>query len=183
MTGQVNIGASLVGVDSGNFRVGAMATASFATHTGQVVTIQNGIITNVMPSGGGSAINTAYISNITSRINEIAADVNAVNPCALIQALVNQVMGDLQIQITGIEAEISALLPIIQIPSANLGAIVAWITSFVGPSIKAYANYMIQLAQMVAAIASLTAAIEAAVSRIENCSVTITPPTVTVTIT
>ena len=176
MPGQFNIGANLVGVDN-NLRVGVSATATLTSHTGHVVTIQNGIITNVMPPGGSPVLNTAYLTNVTNEINEISAYVNSVNPCAQIQALVNRVMADLQAQITSIEQQIAALVPIITIPSANLGAIVGWITSFVTPSIQAAANLAIQAEQLVAAAASLAAAVEAAASRIEHCSITV--PTLT----
>lgn len=179
--GSHNIGASLVKVNN-NLNVGAAVTGSFSSGIGHVVTIENGIVTNIMPPGGSvPSLNPNYLPNITAQINHISQNVNAVNPCALIQSLVNDIMPDLQIQISAINLNISLLLPIITLPSVNLGAILGWIANFTAPYLQAYLNYIIQLEQMMAAIAQLVTAIETAASRLENCHLTI-PPVVSVSV-
>lgn len=177
--GSHNIGASLVKVNN-NLNVGAAATGSFSSAIGHVVTLENGIITNIMPPGGGAPpLNANYLPNITNQINHISQNVNAVNPCALIQTLVNDIMPDLQIQISAINLNISLLLPVITLPGLSLGSILGWISNFTAPHLQAYLNYAIQLEQMMAAIGQLVSAIETAASRLENCNINI-PPVVSV---
>jgi hypothetical protein len=137
-----------------------------------------------MQPQGTAAFNPAYFNSITAQINGIAnniaaqtsavtSDINALDPCATVQAIiteatasiqdvVDQAMAEVQTDINAIESQIAALAPIIAIPGANLGAIVGWITQFVGPSILASANYLKQLEQIASAVSTLTTAIEAA---------------------
>ncbi len=117
---------------------------------------------------GASVFNTAWVDQLT-------ADINSVDACAALQRLVNLAMQTIQAEINAIEAQIAALLPVITIPGANLSAIVNWIANFVNPLIVAYETYVAQLAQALAAVARLTAAIQAAEKRLTQCSITIPP--------
>jgi hypothetical protein len=180
LPGSVTMGASLVNVTN-NFKVGVAATGSFTSATGHILTIENGLVLNIMPPAGTIPVNTNYLGNITNQINNLSNSVNAVNPCALIQQLVNEIMPELQIQISGIQLSMSLLLPMITLPSANLGSILTWIESFTAPHIAAYLNYVTQLEQLLAAIATLTSAIATAAARLENCHITV-PPIVTVAV-
>ncbi len=119
-----------------------------------------------MQPQGSAVFNTAWIDQLTN-------DINSVDACAALQAVVNTAMATMQAEINALEAQIAALLPVITIPGANLSAIVNWIASFVNPLIVAYETYVAQLAQAVAAVARLVAAIEAAEQRLTHCSITI----------
>ncbi len=120
-----------------------------------------------MQPQGASLVNAAYFEQLT-------ADVNAIDGCAALQALVNAAMGTLQAEVTAIEGQIASLLPLITLPT-NLGQVISWIAAFATPLVKPYENYITQLAQTTAAIAQLTQAIEAAAKRLEHCTITVPP--------
>ena len=118
-----------------------------------------------MQPQGTSLLNTAWIDELTNDINQIDA-------CAALQALVNTAMATLQAEVNAIEAQIAALLPLIVIPT-NLAGVIAWITKFIDPQIQAYLNYVAQLEQLLTAIAALTQAIQGAAERLTHCSITV----------
>ena len=118
-----------------------------------------------MQPQGSSLVNAAYFEQLT-------ADVNAIDGCAALQAIVNAAMATLQAEVTAIETQIASLLPLITLPT-NLGQVITWIANFATPLIKPYLNYIQQLEQTLAAIAQLTQAIEAAAKRLEHCSITV----------
>ena len=132
-----------------------------------------------MQPQGTSVFNAAYLQNITLQIQGIANNINTIDPCAQIQAIVDEVMAEAQVEINAIESQISSLNVLITLPT-NLGEVITWIGKFMAPNVQAVLNYISQLEQMVAAIAKLVAAVEEAASRIANCSISITPPTVSV---
>jgi hypothetical protein len=135
-----------------------------------------------MQPQGSAVYNPAYLANITQQINGIANDVNHIDPCAAIQALVNEVMAEVQVEIGAIEAQIASLNILITLPT-DLGGVIRWIAHFMGPSIQAALNYILQLEQMVVAIASLVAAIEDAASRITSgCSIDVPTPVISVSL-
>lgn len=130
-----------------------------------------------MQPQGVSVFNPAYLANITHQIDGIADDVNAINPCAAIQAIVNEAMREIQTEINAMEAQIAALKIIITIPT-SLGGCIKWITNFVTPHIKVNLNYIKQMIQLIAALQNLMAAIEAAASRLTQCQIAIAVPVV-----
>lgn len=120
-----------------------------------------------MQPQGTALVNTAYFNSLTAQIN-------AIDTCAALQAVVNTVMATLQAEIAAIEEQIASLLPLITLPT-DLGSVIAWITKLAGPYIAAYENYIAQLAATVAAITALATAIENAASRLTHCTITIPP--------
>jgi hypothetical protein len=130
-----------------------------------------------MQAQGTSVFNPDYLTNITNQINGISNDVNAINPCAAIQAIVTEVMAEIQAEINAIEAQIAQITIMIKIPT-SLGGCIKWITNFTLPHIKVYLNYIKQMMQLIAALEKLMAAISAAVARLENCQLDIAPPVV-----
>ena len=123
-----------------------------------------------MQPQGTALVNAAYF-------NSLADQINAINECAVLQEVVNEVFASLQAEVTAIEDQIAALLPLITIPH-TLDEVITWITNFIAPQARAYANYATQVTQLIAAIANLTTAIENAAARIGSCSITV--PTITV---
>lgn len=132
-----------------------------------------------MQPQGADVFNPAYLHNITSQINGLADDVNAVNPCAAIQFIVDEAMFEIQAEINAIEAQIAALTIIVTIPT-SLSGVIKWIKNFIGPSNSALLAYIKQLVRMVAAIAELLVAIERAAARLQNCQIAISQPVVSV---
>jgi hypothetical protein len=118
----------------------------------------------MLPARSGP-LNPAYFADLTAQINSI-------DVCADLQAIVNIIMADIQAAIASIEAQIAALIPIIVIPT-DLGEVISWIGSFIAPLIIAYETYVAQLAAMLAQVAALVSAIENAAARLVNCAVTI----------
>lgn len=120
-----------------------------------------------MQPEGTAPVNTAYFAALTDRIN-------GIDGCAELQSAVNDVMASLQAQVTAIEHDILALLPLISLPT-DLGSVIAWIGHLAAPYIETYNNYLTQLTQVLAAIAALAEAIENAAARIEHCTITVPP--------
>ena len=166
---------------SGNIGGGTgTLTTTFPTPTGQIVSVSDGVITNVYGStvGSGSVLNTEYFNNIISQFG-------AVQNCAVLQAEVDQIWAGLQSQVNDINAQVAVLLPIISLltaPGLDLGAIVTWITNFISAFLTPYAipytNYATQLTALIAQIATLTTAVNDAAARIGgSCTITIPPIT------
>lgn len=171
-------------------KIGVGAVGHFTTPTGQIVTLQNGVITNIfsannplpgVPNGppASTVYNPAFLNNIINQIDGIAADIDAINPCAALQALVNEVMAQIQAEINSIESQIAALNILVTIPT-TLGQVIGWITNFISPYIQAIVAFIQQLEQMVQAIEALIAAIEAAASRITNCQISVAAPVISI---
>ena len=120
-----------------------------------------------MQPQGTALLNAAYFDQLT-------ADINKIDACAQLQAVVNAAMATLQAEVNAIEAQIAALLPIITVPT-SLGGVIDWISKFVAPQLKTYLNYIAQLEQTLEAIARLAQAAQAAADRLTHCSVTVPP--------
>jgi hypothetical protein len=125
---------------------------------------------------GSSLIDTAYFDSLTAQIN-------AINVCSELQAVVNEAFSTLQNEKNAIEAQIEALLPalaLLELPT-DLGSVISWIgnlvTGLINPIVLPYTNYAAQLIAQAEAIANLVTAIENAASRIESCSITVPPIT------
>ena len=118
-----------------------------------------------MQPQGAAVVNTAYFDALT-------AEINAIDTCAALQAIVNTAMASLQAEVTAIESQIAALVPLITIPT-NLAGVITWITNFAGPIIRTSENYAAQLTQTLAAIERLSSAIEAAAGRLTSCSISV----------
>ena|ERR1700739_599951 len=122
---------------------------------------------------GSTVFNTQYFTNLTN-------SVNSAGSCSELQALVNEAFVSINALESGINAQISALAPMLALltpPSANLGAIVTYLTSFIDnfltPALKPTINLPTQLTELTAEIASLTAAINTASAKFPSCSITI----------
>jgi len=122
-----------------------------------------------MQPQGTAPVNDDYFDKLTAQINSI-------DLCADLQALVDKVMASLQAEVSAIEEEIAAILPLLTIPT-DLGSVITWITNFIAPMQAAYTKFVAQLAAMTAKITALVSAIAAAASRITNCSISVTPIT------
>ena len=116
----------------------------------------------------------AQIEAVTAKVAEIEAE---------LQGVVTRAMASIQAEVSAIEAQAAALLPLITMPH-DLGSVISWITNFATPMIKPYLNYTAQLSQTLAAIASLQSAIRNAVVSINfaipglSVSVSISLPTI-----
>jgi hypothetical protein len=122
---------------------------------------------------GSQLVNLTHFANLTNSIN-------AANSCEELQVLVTEAFASLSSIEAGMKAELAALTPILALlspPSANLGAIVTWISSFVSefmtPMVKPTITYAAQLAQLAAQIAALTSAIESMSVKFPSCSIAI----------
>lgn len=114
---------------------------------------------------GTALVNTEYFDSITAQIN-------ALDDCSILQTLVNQVMATLQAEVTAIESQIAALLPLITLPT-DLASVISWITSFATPAIRAYENYLATITAVMASINGLITAIQNAASRLTHCTISI----------
>lgn len=122
------------------------------------------------PQGSG-LLNAAYYDSLTKELNGIQS-------CFGLQTAINEAMADMQAEITSIENQITALLPIITLPH-DLPSLISWAAKIAAPYIKPYTDSTSQLTQTLEAIGKLTAAMAAAAARIGSCQVTI--PTITQT--
>jgi phage-related minor tail protein len=122
-----------------------------------------------MQPQGQSLIDTSYFTSLTAQINGI----QGTGACAVLQEVVNDAAASINAGLAAIRAQITALLPATQLPTASLGSIVTWIENFAEPLIKAYNNLIATEAAILSAVASLVAAITAAAARLVSCSITI----------
>ena len=115
-------------------------------------------------------------------LTSLTAQVSAINVCAELQRVVNNVMPELQAEITAIEAKLAALNPLKDLTSgpSDLPSVITWISKFINgflnPLLMPIETLTARLAQLAAEITNLEAAIAAAAARIENCTITV--PTV-----
>jgi hypothetical protein len=160
---------------TGNLAAGTGGiTASFTSPTGQVVNAVNGVITNVCGNGVGasSPVNADYFSNLESVIG-------VATVCAELQAQVDDIFSALQDQVNDVNAQITAILPILALlsPPDNPIAAVTWIgnfiTGFLTPYVIPYTTLATQLTELTSQIASLTSAINDAAANIPGCSIVI----------
>lgn len=122
-----------------------------------------------MQPQGSAIINQAWFDKTT-------AELNAIDKCADLQAIVNAAFATLSAEVAAVRAQIAALLPLLTLPT-SLGAIISWISSFGTGLTAPYLKYVAQLAQLLSNIATLTAAATAAAGRILNCAITVPPIT------
>lgn len=127
---------------------------------------------------GSQPVNTSYFQSLTDQVNGAAS-------CADLQTLTNDAYASINTMIASIEAQLALLAPVLSLlsgPSANLGAIVTWINSFIAsfltPLTKPCTTYTAQLAELVAQMSALATAIAAKASSFEQCVVAV-PPVVT----
>ena len=127
---------------------------------------------------GTSLINTKYFDDLTDQINRI-------DGCAELQALVSTITADMQAQINSLGQQITILAPLIIVPG-SLGGVITWISNFVNSIMPTYLAAIATITQTIAAVEKLTAALENAASRITHCSITVnplTPPPIYVSVT
>lgn len=105
-------------------------------------------------------------------INHLADEIRAINVCSILQAEINKILADIQTQITAIENQILALIPLTTIPS-DLGSVITWITNQIAPYARALAKLEAEIVDWASAIANLTSAVEETAASIENCTVEI----------
>lgn len=125
-----------------------------------------------MTPQGSILTDTAYIDNVIAQLNHI-------NLCADLQALITKAMASIQAHIAAVEMQIANLLPLkalLDIPT-DLASALSWIEKLIAaqiqPGYNAYLNYVEQLAQLVVKIAQLTEAATAAAARIVSCAITV----------
>ncbi|GGY12613.1 hypothetical protein GJV26_00120 [Massilia dura] len=125
-----------------------------------------------MQPQGSAIFNKQYVKALTQRIN------NATD-CHELQEVTNDAIASIQAQSDAITAQLAALQPMLALlkPPTSLNAIISWlsnfITSFLTPYMKPYVTYAAQAAEMVAAMAELTAAIQEAAGKIKTCTIEI----------
>jgi hypothetical protein len=127
---------------------------------------------------GSQLVNAGYFQSLTDQVNGSVS-------CADLQALTTEVYASINTMIKGIEDQLALLAPLLDLltaPSANLAAIVTWITSFIQsfltPSTKPYFTYTAQLTEVVTQMTALSSAIAAKAASFEQCAVAV-PPLVT----
>ena len=134
---------------------------------------------------GSAPFDCAYIQAIVDEINALSKDINSLNPQKDLQELVNEAFASLQAQITAAEGNIAILEPMIALLSlsiTDLGSVITFLEKFVqiflGPTLQAYFTLLSEIAAVTNALAQLTTAINNAMARFENVSVTIPPITI-----
>ena len=118
-----------------------------------------------MQAQGTSPVNTSYFDSAISTIN-------GINVCSDLQSVVTNIGGSLNAEITAINAQIAALLPLLSIPH-DLGSVISWITAAIAPHQTAYNNLLAQITAIGAQVSALESAITAAAARITHCSISI----------
>lgn len=127
-----------------------------------------------MQPQGTALLNAAFFASLTAQAQNIET-------CAELQALATTAMASIQAEKNAIEAQITALAPILALLTAPTSptAAVTWIANFITgvltPQYKPYLNYATQLTDLAASIASFTSAIESAAALIPSCTVTVPP--------
>lgn len=175
---------------TGNFNVlqnasfGNGITGQFSTLTGQAITFQNGVITNMASAPGGAPslpscfnlLNLDYFINLTLQIGSTEIEVD-------LQALTDQVFADISLLESTITSQLAFLGPLAALlttPGANFTDIINWINGVIGLLTMMYAPYLTMTAQLPALaiqITALTAAINAQAA-LKGFSITI--PTISV---
>lgn len=121
-------------------------------------------------------LNLGTFENLVSQIGEMQTE-------AELQALANQIMAQISLLESTITSQLAFLGPwevLLTAPSANLGAIVTYINNLITALTQTLKPYIIlaeQLAALPAEVAAITAALEAAASRL-NITITIPVPSI-----
>lgn len=122
---------------------------------------------------GSSIVDNDYFDRLIAQVNKVDA-------CQELQALVDRLLPSLEGQTTAIASELAALTPVLALLSANpanLPGVITFLTDFISlvltPQLKPTITYASQLTLTATKIAELTVAITEAAGRIEGCSVTI----------
>lgn len=125
-----------------------------------------------MQAQGTAPLNTTVIDNLI-------AEINAVDVCSDLQALVTKAMASLQADLDGISDQLNVLKPIqdlLTVPT-DLPSVLTWaqkvINNIITPMYKPYITSIHQLTTLISKIAELTAAIENAGGRIVSCAVSL----------
>jgi hypothetical protein len=117
--------------------------------------------------------------SLAANLDALTAQINAAPSCATLQAAATQAIATLTAQLAGMEAEVAAMLPMLALldipdtPAAAVTWISNFITAYLTPQLAPYAKLVLQVTELTAAIASLTAAITSKASSFENCTITI----------
>lgn len=119
-----------------------------------------------------TTLNTDYINNLT-------AQVNAVNTCALLQQVADEAIGELKKQAAALlapTAHYGPLQALAEIPS-DLGSLLSWVSNFINkfiiPMVAPYALLIEQQVELAAAIEHLAAAVVSKATEFESCSITL----------
>lgn len=116
---------------------------------------------------GGSLINEAYINSIINEIGKLSG-----GPCSELQYIINEIMGAMQAQLLALVKQIDAL-DIIAITPSDLTKVIKWLTAFISPMIEAHAVALATFAALIADIGRITAAINSATNRLQNCALVV----------
>lgn len=115
------------------------------------------------------------MSNTVKYLQSIEDRIDSINSCEALQEAADSIKAELDAMLSDIEAQISALLPLITPPGANLGEIVGWITSliatFTGPYNALLAEQILITTKIAAILAKLT-------NKISTLGCSFTPPTI-----
>jgi phage-related protein len=129
-----------------------------------------------MLAQGTSQSDGDYFTALTARIN-------AIDVCSELQEVVDEAMASIQAEKNAIEAQITALLPILNLLTlpTDLPSVLTWISNLVnhliGPIVVPYETYLAQVTTLISEVSALATAIENAANRIKSCSITIPPLT------
>lgn len=120
-----------------------------------------------------AVINLAYYISMTERVNKI-------NECADLQVFVDEAMQSILDEKNALIDQIAQYAPMLELLTVSftdIGSVISFlenfITAFLTPYLKPYITMSAELVALVAQIAELVAAIEAAAGRIPSCSITI----------
>jgi hypothetical protein len=152
------------------------ATGSITTTTGQIITIQNGAVTNICPETPSP---TDYINK--SYFQSIIDDINNCTSCDQLQKAATDYIKSLVDQQTAIEEQQASLAPALALLNAptNPTAAVTWITNYINdylaPQLEPSINYQTQLTETYSQIIELLSAIANAQSKFTSCSINLPP--------
>ena len=152
------------------------ATGSITTATGQIITIQNGIVTNICPETPSS---TDYINN--SYFQSIIDDINSCTSCDQLQKAATDYIESLVNQQTAIEEQQASLAPALALLTAPTTptAVITWITNYINdylaPQLQPSVNYQTQLSETYAQTIELLSAIANAASKFTSCNIDLPP--------
>jgi hypothetical protein len=118
----------------------------------------------------------------TTTFDALTAQVNNVTSCEGLQQLTVEALASITGVKDAIDAQVAAVEPMLTLLIPPIGTpvqLVIWITSLIDnvlkPLFAPYENLIAQQAAVAAAVANLTAAIEAKAAQFETCSITVPP--------
>jgi hypothetical protein len=124
-------------------------------------------------------INLEYFQGLEKSIQGCAS-------CEQLQQLTTETFSSLTATLTTMQAQLTALQPLLALlsaPGANPAALATWITDFITgvltPQLKPVLNLPIQIAAITSQMSSLASAINAKAAEFESCTIPIPtiPPT------